>query len=111
MAPRSLPVVPLEQVVRLWLHQQGLSEPRGSAPFDRAALVDHLERTGALQLDSVNAVERAHYLTLWSRFGPYTRGHVDRWVYRERAATRPPSCPFPTCPSAVVACGDSLRPG
>jgi uncharacterized protein YcaQ len=48
--------------------------------------VGHLERTGALQLDSVNVLDRAHYLTLWSRFGPYTKGHVDRWVYRERTA-------------------------
>jgi uncharacterized protein YcaQ len=86
MTPRALPVIPLEQVVRLWLHRQGLSEPQGSVPLDKTALVDHLERTGALQLDTVNAVERAHYLTLWSRFGPYTKGHVDRWVYRERAA-------------------------
>lgn len=75
-----------EQVTRLWLQRQGLSEPRGSVTPSKSALVDHLERTGALQLDSVNAVERAHYLTLWSRFGPYTKGHVDRWVYRERAA-------------------------
>ena len=73
-------------MVRLWLHRQGLARARGTVPLDRRAFVDHLERTGALQLDSVNVVDRAHYLTLWSRFGPYDRAQVDRWVYRERLA-------------------------
>jgi len=57
----------LETIRRLWFHRQGLAEPR-SAKLTKRAFVAHLERTGGLQLDSVNAVERAHYLTLWSRF-------------------------------------------
>jgi len=40
---------------------------------------------GGLQLDSINVVERAHYLTLWSRFGPYDKARLDRWVYEDRA--------------------------
>ena len=75
-----------EAVVRLWLHRQGLAVPRGSTPLDRHAFVDHLERTGGLQLDSVNVVDRAHYLTLWSRFGTYDRSRVDRWIHGERLA-------------------------
>jgi hypothetical protein len=47
-------------------------------------LVTVLEQTGGLQLDSVNVVDRAHYLTLWSRFGSYERGELDRWIYGER---------------------------
>ncbi len=70
--------------MRLWLQRQGLSTPRGQTALSRAALTDHLERTGALQLDTINVVERAHYLTLWSRFSSYDRGKVDRWVYRDR---------------------------
>jgi len=73
-------------VIRLWLHRQGLGVPRGSRTFDRRAFVDHLERTGALQLDSINVVDRAHYLTLWSRAGVYDRAKVDRWVYRDKVA-------------------------
>jgi len=75
-----------DAVVRLWLHRQGLAVPRATTPLTRTSFVDHLERTGALQLDSVNAVDRAHYLTLWSRFGAYDRERVDRWTYRDRAA-------------------------
>ena len=84
--PRSLPAISLADVIRLWLVRQGLAEPRGSVPLTKRSFTDHLERTGALQLDTINVLERAHYLTLWSRFGPYDRGKVDRWTYRERAA-------------------------
>ncbi|MGH9379598.1 MAG: winged helix-turn-helix domain-containing protein [Thermoanaerobaculia bacterium] len=75
-----------EVVVRLWLHRQGLAAPRGTVKLDRRVLTEHLERTGALQLDSVNVVDRAHYLTLWSRFGAYDRRALDRWFYSEREA-------------------------
>ncbi|MDX1393803.1 MAG: crosslink repair DNA glycosylase YcaQ family protein [Gemmatimonadota bacterium] len=83
---RSAPRFEKQDVVRLWLHRQGLSSPRGTESLAPGTFVDHLERTGALQLDSVNAVDRAHYLTLWSRYGAFDRGDVDRWVYRDRIA-------------------------
>ena len=79
-----LPSFPLDQVVRLWLHRQGLSGARGSTQLGKRALTEHLESTGGLQLDSVHVLDRAHYLTLWSRFGAYDPNQVDRWVYRER---------------------------
>ena len=83
--PRSLPKVSLEQVRRLWFSRQGLLEPRGSLPFTRSAVTRWLESVGALQLDSINVLERAHYLTLWSRFGDaFDRRRFDRWVYRDR---------------------------
>lgn len=80
------PTFSRDQVVRLWLHLQGLSEPRGSRVLSPSTLTDHLERTGALQLDSVNVLDRAHYLTLWSRFGPFNRDALDAWVYDDRHA-------------------------
>jgi uncharacterized protein YcaQ len=86
MASRSPPRIDRESVVRLWLHRQGLTEPRASTRLTRRALVGHLERTGALQLDTINVLERAHHLTLWSRYGPYDRAALDRWVYRDRVA-------------------------
>ena len=84
--PRKPLTIQPEAVTRLWLHLQGLDVPHGHAALTREGFVRHLEQTGGLQLDSVNAVERAHYLTLWSRFGAYDRAQLDAWIYGERLA-------------------------
>ena len=97
--PRDAPPrIPLDAVRRLWLQRQGLAAPRGSVRLTRRAFVKQLESAGALQVDTIQVLERAHYLTLWSRFGAYRKATVDRWIYRDRAAyeygaTRPRSCP------------------
>ena len=80
------PVVEVADVTRLWFHQQGLTRPRGHVKLTKARLTKHLERTAALQIDPINVVERAHYLTLWSRFGLYNKAQLDRWIYRDRVA-------------------------
>ena len=72
--------VSLDHVLRLWFQRQGLTRPR-SQPLTREAFIDHLERTGGLQLDSINVLARAHYLTLFSRFGAYDPTLPDRWTY------------------------------
>ena len=70
-------------VTALFIERQHLDRPRG-----RRLTAKSLERfvtdAGGLQLDSINVVERAHYLTTWSRFGPYDRSALDRLVYRRR---------------------------
>jgi uncharacterized protein YcaQ len=35
-------------------------------------------------MDSINVLDRAHYLTVWSRFGPYERAKLDHVVYGRR---------------------------
>jgi hypothetical protein len=73
--------VPLDAVRALFLDRQHLTRPRAHALTARR-LVQFVEDVGGVQLDSINVVDRAHYLTLWSRFGPYDRARLDRLVYR-----------------------------
>ncbi len=77
--------VSLDGVRRLWWTRQGFRAPRRQG-LTRARFVDHLEQSGGLQLDSVNVLDRAHYLTLWSRFGLYDRDRLHRWIYQDRVA-------------------------
>ncbi len=84
--PKRTVTISRETIVRLWLLRQGLTSPRGTVPITQDAVVDHLTRTGALQLDSVYVTDRAHYLSLWSRFGPFKREQIDGWIYDDRIA-------------------------
>ena len=77
------PAVPLRAVTALFLERQHLSRPRAVAITPRR-LSRFVEDVGGLQLDSINVLDRAHYLTVWSRFGPYDRAWLDRQVYRRR---------------------------
>jgi uncharacterized protein YcaQ len=70
-------------VAALFLARQHLARPR-TRRLTAASLVAFVEDVGGLQLDSINVVERAHHLTLWSRFGPYDRRAVERIAYRRR---------------------------
>ena len=55
-----------------------------SRPLSATRLRRFVEDVGGVQLDSINVLDRAHYLTVWSRFGPYDRARLDRLVYRRR---------------------------
>jgi uncharacterized protein YcaQ len=80
MPPRP---VPLRAVAALFLERQHLARPR-AATLTAGRLRRFVENVGGLQLDSINVLERAHYLTVWSRFGPYDRAWLDRLIYRRR---------------------------
>src|SRR5688572_712545 len=75
--------LPLRAVTALFLERQHLARPR-SRPLTPGRLVRFVEDVGGLQLDSINVLDRAHYLTVWSRFGPYDRARLDRLVYGRR---------------------------
>jgi uncharacterized protein YcaQ len=65
------------QARRIALAAQGFRDPRHTTPtmrtFNRT-----LARTGVLQVDSVNVLQRAHYMPLFSRMGPYDRALLTR---------------------------------
>ena len=58
------------QARRVALAAQGFLDKRHAVPTMRT-FQRTLERTGVLQVDSVNVLQRAHYMPLYSRMGPY----------------------------------------
>jgi hypothetical protein len=93
----------------LFFERQHLARPRARR-LTAPSLVAFVEDVGGLQLDSINVVERAHHLTLWSRFGPYDRRSLDQLVYRRRllfeywahAACLVPASHFPAWRRAML---------
>ncbi|WP_445256809.1 winged helix-turn-helix domain-containing protein [Nocardioides aurantiacus] len=71
------------QARRVALVAQGFRDPVHQPPTMRT-LSRSLERTGVLQVDSVNVLQRAHYLPLYSRMGPY-----DTDLLRRASEQRP----------------------
>jgi uncharacterized protein len=58
------------QARRIALAAQGFLDPPHRTPSMRT-FARTLARTGVLQIDSVNVLQRAHYMPLFSRMGPY----------------------------------------
>ena len=75
-----------QTAIKLWFYCQRMEQGRKSRELTPSSFLDFLNQVGGLQLDSINVVDRAHYLTLWSRFGVYDRQQLDKWIYEERAA-------------------------
>jgi uncharacterized protein YcaQ len=65
------------QARRIALAAQGFLDPPHNPPTMRT-LGRTLGRTGVLQVDSVNVLQRAHFMPLYSRMGPYDVDLVRR---------------------------------
>ncbi|MGE7993840.1 winged helix-turn-helix domain-containing protein [Pseudomonas sp. NPDC089554] len=70
----------LKQARRLALSAQGFGKPVDTAP-SAVAIKRMLQRLGVVQIDSVNALVRSHYLPLFSRLGDYPQAALDQLAW------------------------------
>ncbi|RON01037.1 cytoplasmic protein [Pseudomonas brassicacearum] len=73
----------LKQARRLALAAQGFSGRQPPAAIKASQLNRLIERLGILQIDSVNALVRSHYLPLFSRLGNYSADLLDQAAWSQ----------------------------
>jgi uncharacterized protein len=77
--PDSLSVA---QARRIALAAQGFTDPKPGGGTDMRHLRRVLRRLHLIQMDSVNVLQRAHFMPLYSRLGPYPVQLLERAAYR-----------------------------
>ena len=73
MSTKEPRFISLEQAQRIALYATGLHEAN-----QPTSVLDTITNLGVLQIDSVNVFERAHYMPLFSRLGPYDKTELDK---------------------------------
>lgn len=73
----------IKQARRLALAAQGFNGRQPPAAFKASHVTQLIERLGVLQIDSVNALVRSHYLPLYSRLGNYPQKLLDQAAWSQ----------------------------
>lgn len=73
-------IYPLSALRAMALHTQFLTTPNGASPTPDT-IVDLVTALGYVQIDTLNVVNRAHYITLWARLGSYNLDDFDKLLY------------------------------
>jgi uncharacterized protein YcaQ len=73
----------LKQARRLALAAQGFHGRQPPATIKASHVTQLIERLGILQIDSVNALVRSHYLPLFSRLGNYPQALLDQAAWSQ----------------------------
>lgn len=83
--PAELPnqQLSIKQARRLALTAQGFNGRQPPATFKASHVTQLIERLGVLQIDSVNALVRSHYLPLYSRLGNYPQKLLDQAAWSQ----------------------------
>jgi uncharacterized protein YcaQ len=83
--PAELPnqQLSIKQARRLVLTAQGFNGRQPPATFKASHVTQLIERLGVLQIDSVNALVRSHYLPLYSRLGNYPQKLLDQAAWSQ----------------------------
>lgn len=73
---------PLSAVRTMALYSQGLVTANNANSSPTLATIHKtVERLNYVQIDTLNLIQRAHYIVLWSRLGSYDPVDFDRLIY------------------------------
>ncbi|AEV88077.1 hypothetical protein ACWT_7066 [Actinoplanes sp. SE50] len=78
----SLETISVAQARRITLAAQGFTDPKPGGATDLRHLRRVLRRLHLIQMDSVNVLQRAHFMPLYSRLGPYPADLLERAAYQ-----------------------------
>ncbi len=81
--PPIHPPLSLKHARGLALAAQGFNSRQPPATIKAAHVTQLIQRLGVLQIDSVNALVRSHYLPLFSRLGPYPRTLLEQAAWSQ----------------------------